>query len=91
MDSRIHEIFKIFLYLILSLQTLKPLKLKPLLSSIFPSQVVDSWYSEVSDYKFTASPWTDNSGSFYQIGHFTQLVGDFEVLRGKVVAGVSCL
>lgn len=35
---------------------------------------VDSWYNEVSQYKFTQRPWSDNSGNFGKIGHFTQLV-----------------
>ncbi|GLC34467.1 hypothetical protein PLESTF_000535100 [Pleodorina starrii] len=34
----------------------------------------DSWYDEVSQYRFTRRPWTDNRPNFYNIGHFTQLV-----------------
>ncbi|GLC39800.1 hypothetical protein PLESTM_000943500 [Pleodorina starrii] len=34
----------------------------------------DGWYNEVSQYKFTRRPWTDNQPNFSNIGHFTQLV-----------------
>jgi hypothetical protein len=35
---------------------------------------INSWYQEVSLYRFTSQPWTDNSRNFHAIGHFSQLV-----------------
>ncbi|EFJ42219.1 hypothetical protein VOLCADRAFT_107377 [Volvox carteri f. nagariensis] len=34
----------------------------------------NSWYSEVSKYRFTNYPWNDNRANFGNIGHFTQVV-----------------
>ena len=35
---------------------------------------INAWYQEISMYRFSNQPWTDNSVNFHAIGHFSQLV-----------------
>ncbi|EFJ45359.1 hypothetical protein VOLCADRAFT_75954 [Volvox carteri f. nagariensis] len=53
------------------------------------SRAVDAWYGEISLYKFTSTPYTDNT--FSSIGHFTQVVWASTAQVGcGAVRGTNC-
>eukprot|EP00798_Chlamydomonas_sp_ICE-L_P029532 gene29532-5878_t len=43
--------------------------------------VIDAWYNEVSNYRFTSTPYTDSQGTGVT-GHFTQVVWKASTLLG---------
>jgi hypothetical protein len=51
----------------------------------------EAWYSEVSQYMFTRTPWTSNQPNFKNIGHFTQMVWKSSTQLGCGAAkGANC-
>ncbi|GAX85581.1 hypothetical protein CEUSTIGMA_g12996.t1 [Chlamydomonas eustigma] len=51
---------------------------------------VDDWYSEISNYQFTSTPYTTNEPHFESIGHFTQLVWVSTSTMGCGMAQGTC-